>query len=87
MAGFKFAYQADVSKLSDQEIRLLIEECESSGALSAGAIFEPLSLEAAINARWHALIDEHRRRWDLANPESAIARREFFNHFKMMDAG
>lgn len=58
-------YQSDLTKLSDQEIEVLLEEISESGALD----YEDVPLEGREQSwkyqaatRWHELYDEQERR-------------------------
>lgn len=71
-------YQSDVTKLSDAELKFLMDEIEEAGVLyddEDGWEYDAGSWDQQAHDRYYELHREANRRWELANPEAAAKRR------------
>jgi hypothetical protein len=74
-------YQSDVTTLSDEEIRVLMDEIQATGILDGDeyslADFMPEdSWERQASTRWSELCIEQHHRYDLAHPEEVERRKK-----------
>jgi hypothetical protein len=76
-------YQSDVTTLSDEEIRVLMDEIQATGILDGDeyslADFMPEdSWERQASTRWSELCIEQHRRYDLAHSEEVERRKKLY---------
>jgi hypothetical protein len=68
-------YPSDPRTLTDADLTALISEIENSGVLGLDPFdFEPEDWEWQATDRWHALIQEQDRRWEIRRPQEAAKR-------------
>ncbi len=69
-------YQSEVGKLSDGELRVLSEELSEEYCCNGED--ESYWTDDAAETRYHQLRGEINRRWEIANPDEADRRRNFY---------